>query len=210
MRYHTSTWAPLGSHCLNCSRLDTWLNVSHSIPIMCHSIPYVSKNIQFRLSRNSTKFDVVARFRETIPIVKCFVIRDLEKFRTFTEIIILSFLRKLEFSGVLHDALVLTLEIGKHLMKRILVDPSSAGDLLYLPALLRLGYKPDYLCNPRRVLVSFNRSQTKSLGEIGLPISTRPIIALVLLIVIDDTSSFNAILGRTWIHAMKALLSSYH
>ena len=29
-----------------------------------------SKNVKFRLSRNSTKFDVVARFRETIPTVK--------------------------------------------------------------------------------------------------------------------------------------------
>ena len=29
-----------------------------------------SKNVKFRLSRNSTTFDVVARFRETIPTVK--------------------------------------------------------------------------------------------------------------------------------------------
>ena len=29
-----------------------------------------SKNVKFRLSRNSTKFDVVARFYETIPTVK--------------------------------------------------------------------------------------------------------------------------------------------
>ena len=30
----------------------------------------VSKNMKFRLSRNSTKFDMVARFRETIPTAK--------------------------------------------------------------------------------------------------------------------------------------------
>ena len=28
------------------------------------------KNVKFRLSRNSTKFDAVARFCETIPMVK--------------------------------------------------------------------------------------------------------------------------------------------
>ena len=28
------------------------------------------KNVKFRLSRNPTKFDVVARFREMIPTVK--------------------------------------------------------------------------------------------------------------------------------------------
>ena len=108
------------------------------------------------------------------------------------------------------DALVLTLEVEKHLMKRILVNPSNAVYLLYLPALLRLGYKLDDLCNPGRVLVGFNGLQTNSLGEIVLPISVGPVTSLVPLIVIDETSSFNAILGRTWIHAMKALPSSYH
>ena len=39
------------------------------------------------------------------------------------------------------DALVLTLEIRQHLMKRILVDPGSATDLLYLPTLIQQGYK---------------------------------------------------------------------
>ena len=31
------------------------------------------------------------------------------------------------------EALVPTLEVGRHLMKRILVDPGSVTDLLYLP-----------------------------------------------------------------------------
>ena len=55
------------------------------------------------------------------------------------------------------DALVLTLEVGQHLMRQILVDPSSAIDLLYLHALLRLGYKLDSLRSFGSVLVGFNR-----------------------------------------------------
>ena len=43
-----------------------------------------------------------------------------------------------------------------------------------------------------------------------LPISTGPITTLVPLTVIDESSSFNSILGRMWIRAMKALPSSYH
>ena len=110
-----------------------------------------------------------------------------------------------------HDGtLILTLEVEKHLMKRILMDPSSVADLLYLPVLLSLSYEPDNLCNPGRVLVGFNGSQTNSLGEIVLPVSTRLVTVLILLIVINELSSFNAILGHTWIHAMKALSSSYH
>ena len=57
-----------------------------------------------------------------------------------------------------HDALVLTLEVERYLMKRILVDPRNVVDLLYLPALLHLGYKPDNLHNLKRVLVYFNIS----------------------------------------------------
>ena len=50
---------------------DTWHTVSHSKFSNCpalHSLP--RKTCKFRLSRNLTKFDVVARFRETIPTVK--------------------------------------------------------------------------------------------------------------------------------------------
>ena len=84
------------------------------------------------------------------------------------------------------DAFVLTLEVGQHLMKRILVNPGSAADLLYLPAMIRLGYKTDNLHNSGRVLVWSNGTLTHSLGEIVLPILARPVIALVPLTVIDE------------------------
>ena len=87
----------------------------------------------------------------------------------------------------LDDALVLTLEVGKYLMKPILVDSSSLAYLHFLPALLWLGYKPDNLHNLGKVLVSFNGSQANSLREIVIPVSTGPITALVPLIVIDET-----------------------
>ena len=41
---------------------DTWL-------AMCCPTLVASKYVKFRLSRNSTKFDWVARFLETIPMV---------------------------------------------------------------------------------------------------------------------------------------------
>ena len=108
------------------------------------------------------------------------------------------------------DALVLTLEVGRHLMRRILIDLGSATDHLNLPALIRLGYKPDNLRNLGRVPIEFNGTHTHSLGEIVLPISTDLVIALVPLTVIDELSNFNAILGCTLIHTMKELPSSYH
>ena len=38
--------------------------------VMCHPTPHVSKNVKSRTPRNLTKFDVVAKFRETISIEK--------------------------------------------------------------------------------------------------------------------------------------------
>ena len=79
-----------------------------------------------------------------------------------------------QFAQPNDNALVLVLEVGRHFMKRILVDPGSVADLLYLPALIWLGYMPDNLRNPGRVLVGFNGTQTHSLGEIVVPISMGP------------------------------------
>ena len=64
------TWPPLRLFDFS-SPLDTWLNVSH--PNKCQVslvILGASKNVKFRLSWNSMKFDGVARFHETIPTVK--------------------------------------------------------------------------------------------------------------------------------------------
>ena len=59
------------------------------------------KTCKFRLSRNSTKFDAVAIFCETIPTVKSVSSSEIQRINSdfFTEIMILPFLRKLDFLG---------------------------------------------------------------------------------------------------------------
>ena len=65
----------------------------------------VSKNVKFRLFRNSTKFDVVAKFRERISMVKSVCHPRSKKFLGFSlyyfdKITVLLFFRKNEiFSG---------------------------------------------------------------------------------------------------------------
>ena len=62
-----------------------------------------SKNVKFRPSRNSTKFYEVARFCEMIPTVKYVSSSEIYKiFNFFTEITVLPFFIKIEFSRVLH------------------------------------------------------------------------------------------------------------
>ena len=50
---------------------DTWHTVSHSKCSKCLALrSFPQKTCKFRLSRNSMKFNVVARFCEKIPAVK--------------------------------------------------------------------------------------------------------------------------------------------
>ena len=59
---------------------------------------------KFRLSQNSTKFDVVTRFCEMISTVKSVSSSEIYKNSGFlTEITVLPFLKKFEFSRVLHS-----------------------------------------------------------------------------------------------------------
>ena len=72
-------------------------------PVLQNPTPRALKNVKFRLSRNSTKFDVVARFHETIPTVKSVLSSgDLEKFGFLPKWTILPFFQKLDFLEVSH------------------------------------------------------------------------------------------------------------
>ena len=95
-------------------------------------------------------------------------------------------------------------------MKRILVDPGSYADLLQVVVIKQMGFIPSNLENPRRTLSGFNGSSTTSLGDVILPVQAGPVILNVLFSVVEDLSSFNAILGRTWLHGMKTIPSTYH
>lgn len=60
------------------------------------------------------------------------------------------------------------------------------------------------------ILVGFDEKKIGSSGSIKLPISLRGVMQLTTLLVIDTALAYNAILGRPWIHTMKAVLSTLH
>ena len=69
---------------------------------MCHPTPNVSKNVKSRPPQNSTKLDLVAKFRETISTEKSFSSSEISKNSRFSaEITILPFFEKIGiFSGL--------------------------------------------------------------------------------------------------------------
>ncbi|RVW70032.1 hypothetical protein CK203_059021 [Vitis vinifera] len=108
------------------------------------------------------------------------------------------------------DALILSLEIGDFDVRRILVDPGSSADLIQASVISHMGHSLTGLENPVRILSGFNGSSTTSLGDIVLLVQVGPVTLNVRFSVVQDLSPFNVILGRTWLHYMKGIPSTYH
>ena len=109
-----------------------------------------------------------------------------------------------------YDALILTLCINSFDVHRVLVDLSSAAELLHLPAFMQMKVSLSHLNSAGRVLSGFNGSTTLTVGDIALSIKAGPVTRQVLLSVVEDLGPYNAIVGRTWLHTMKAIPSTYH
>ena len=109
-----------------------------------------------------------------------------------------------------YDALVLNVCINSFDVHRVLIDPGSAANLLHLPAFKQMRVPIDHLCSAHRVLSGFNGDTTLSVGDITFSIKAGPVTQQILFSVVEDLGPYNAILGRTWLHAMKVIPSIYH
>ena len=109
-----------------------------------------------------------------------------------------------------YDALVLTICINNFDVHRVLVDPGSAAELLHLPTLTQMKVLFSNLSSVGRVLSGFNGSTMLTVGDIALSVKAGPITQQVLFSVVEDLGPYNAIVGRTWLHAMKSIPSTYY
>ena len=109
-----------------------------------------------------------------------------------------------------YDALVLTLCINNFDVHRVLVDPGSATDLLHLLAFQQMKVLLDHLSSTGKVLFGFNWATTLTVGDFVLSVKAGPVTQQVLFSLVEDLGSYNAIVGRAWLHAMKAIPSTYH
>ncbi|XP_074301515.1 uncharacterized protein LOC141632912 [Silene latifolia] len=109
-----------------------------------------------------------------------------------------------------HDALIITLSIGNCPVKKILVDTGSSVNLIMLETLKNMGCSEKDLVQKAVPLVSFSGETKQSLGEIVVPTFAGGKNKQVRYLVIDGPSTYNVILGRPWVHEMKAVPSMYH
>ena len=68
----------------------------------------------------------------------------------------------------------------------------------------------NHLNSTGRVLSGFNGATTLTVKDIAFPVQVGSVIQQVLFSVVEDLGPYNAILGRAWLHVMKAIPSTYH
>ncbi|KAI3747104.1 hypothetical protein L6452_09549 [Arctium lappa] len=109
-----------------------------------------------------------------------------------------------------HDGLIIQLSIGNCLTKRILVDGGSSANIIFFDAVKAMGIDKSEITRRSTTLVGFNGGATNTMGEIILPVYAKGINRHTKFNVVDCSSAYNVILGRPWIHDMKAVPSTYH
>lgn len=97
---------------------------------------------------------------------------------------------------------------------RVLVDNGSSVDILFSKAYNQLGVDGSSLCQCSNDLFEFAGDRVNPVGTVTLPLTKgdHPTSAttLVEFLVVDKPSTYNAIIGRSMLAALRAVSSIYH
>ena len=108
------------------------------------------------------------------------------------------------------DALVITLRIGGFDVRRVMVDPGSAVEVMYPDLYNGLNLRPEDLMPYDSPLINFEGKTVIPKGQIRLPVQTGSEVVEVDFIVVDAYSPYTAIVARPWIHGLDAVYSTLH
>ncbi|XP_059627609.1 uncharacterized protein LOC132270446 [Cornus florida] len=112
------------------------------------------------------------------------------------------------------DPLVVSMVVANFTVRRILIDNGSSADILFLRAYEKLKIGREKLRPMKSPLVGFSGDKVYPLGAVTLPVTVganpKQVTVMVDFVVVDCPSSYNIIMGRTTLNAMKAITSTYH
>ena len=112
------------------------------------------------------------------------------------------------------DVIVITLFIADYTTRRVLVDNGSSVDILYYPAFQQMRLGRDQLCLVNSPLVGFRGMKVQLVGIITLSMVVgaypKQITKEVNFLVVDCSSSYNAIIGKLTLNGWKEVTSTYH
>ncbi|XP_019257771.1 PREDICTED: uncharacterized protein LOC109235984 [Nicotiana attenuata] len=108
-----------------------------------------------------------------------------------------------------YDALVITLRIADTDVNRIMVDEGSGACIIHPRVLVQMELE-DKKIPPCITLTGFNNAVERTSGEIVLPVLAGGVTLKMTFHIIDQDTTYNAIIGRPWIHAMRSVPSSLY
>ena len=112
------------------------------------------------------------------------------------------------------DAIIITLLIADYTTRMVLVDNGSLTDILYYPTFQQMRLGRDQLCPVNSPLVGFKGMKVQPVGTIMLPMVVgaypQQITKEVNFLIVDCSSSYNAIIGRPISNNWKAVTSTYN
>ena len=111
------------------------------------------------------------------------------------------------------DVLVISIQVGDYNTHRVLVDNSSSADILYYLAFQQMMIDKEQLIPMNTPLVGFGGTRVFPLGTVTLSMTVgdyhQQITKNVTILVVDYSSTYNAILGRPTLNSWKAVTSTY-
>ncbi|XP_058202943.1 uncharacterized protein LOC131317404 [Rhododendron vialii] len=109
-----------------------------------------------------------------------------------------------------NDALVLSIPFQWKMVRRVLIDQGSSVEILYYSAFKALVLTQYQLTPVNAPLVGFTGIPIYQIGKIVLPVYVSSMQLNVEFIVVNLLSPYNAIMGRNWLHGMKAIASTLY
>ncbi|XP_028091624.1 uncharacterized protein LOC114291940 [Camellia sinensis] len=115
--------------------------------------------------------------------------------------------------GVHHpytDPLIIELRVNRFIIEHVLIDQGSTSEIMYRKSFVKLGFTDSDLSPADYALFDFNANPEYPLGRITLPVRAGTRSVDVAFLVVKLPSLYNLITGRTWLHTMQAVPSTYH
>lgn len=95
-------------------------------------------------------------------------------------------------------------------VKWVVIDNGSALNLCTLKLIKQEGYTKVDIINEVITIKAFDNLEHTTEGTILLPLRVDPATQETIFHVVDLNLPYNILLGQPWIHAMKAVPSTYH
>ncbi|XP_039034033.1 uncharacterized protein LOC120170071 [Hibiscus syriacus] len=107
-------------------------------------------------------------------------------------------------------ALHITIQCKGHVLSRVLIDNSSALNVMPLVTLKKLPVDSTHMRNCQSIVRAFDGTKKEVLGKIDIPLTIGPSTYEVEFHVMDIMPSYNCLLGRPWIHQAGVVPSTLH